>query len=82
MLEYKILLKSLFVLNCVFIFCLRKHQHCLDGDSEDGHHRWSQHVGGNADYDIINLHNCICNIWLFLIRKHQFIVMNNLKSSG
>jgi len=37
-LEYKILMKSLFVLNFVFICCVRSHQHCLYVDGEDGHH--------------------------------------------
>ena len=39
---------------------------------------WLKHVGGFADYNIINLRICVCTCWLFLVRNHQCMVMNHL----
>jgi len=36
---------------------------------EDGHKRYSKHVGGYDDYNIINIHICICACWLILMRE-------------
>jgi len=46
---------------------------------EDGHNRWLKHVGGQVDYNIINLHPSICTCWLILVKNHQRVVVNHLK---
>jgi aryl-phospho-beta-D-glucosidase BglC (GH1 family) len=46
---------------------------------EDGHSRWLKHVGGQADYNIINLHTSVYTCWLILVKNNHCVVMNHLK---
>ena len=46
---------------------------------EDDHSRWLKPVGGQADYNIINLHTSVCTCWLILVTNNGCVVMNHLK---
>jgi hypothetical protein len=46
---------------------------------EDGHNRWSKHVAGYDDSNVINIHITINNCRLFLVTNHQCMIMNHLK---
>jgi hypothetical protein len=41
---------------------------------KDGYSRWSKHVVGCSDYNIINLHVCIFTCCLFLIRTLNYVL--------